>query len=228
MKYSSILIIEDHPMVGSAMSSLVEIMLPNYNVVLADSAEAGFSKARLINDIRLILMDFNLPGMSGSEAIHMFMQRYPKAKLIVISGSDDRYAVSGALRAGAAAFISKSVDMEVIRTVIRRALSGAMSAPEWVTAKSYMSTADLQDSTDVLTARQREVMTLLMAGHSNKEIGLRLNLAEVTVKMHVSAIFKTLKVVNRTQAVTKMHQLGLDLADNRVPLPGSETDSMQA
>lgn len=212
MKYSSVLIVEDHPMVGGALAGLVEGIAPDVTICLVESAEAGLMKAHFLNDLRVILLDFNLPKLSGIESVRAFTQRHPNARLVVISGTDDRHTASAALRAGASSFITKAVAMDVISNVIRQALNGATLEPKWITPSARI-TPDSGES-DLFTERQREVLALMIKGLSNKEIGLLMNLAEVTVKMHASAIFRILKVVNRTQAVTVARHLWLDRLSN--------------
>ncbi len=143
-------------------------------------------------DLRIVLMDFGLPGMSGTEAIAALLQRRPDVEVITVSASDDRRDAGAALRAGAKHFISKAVATGVLAETIRRVLAGDYSAPEWITPSG---------------AGTLEILSLLHL--PNKEIGLRLGLAEVTVKMHVSAIFRVLEVANRTQAMQAARRLAL-------------------
>jgi DNA-binding NarL/FixJ family response regulator len=91
--------------------------------------------------------------------------------------------------------------------IMRRLLNDELIEPEWITANGKIAIDE--DASVKLTPRQQEILVLLSHGQSNKEISLRLGLAEITVKMHVSAVFRTLKVVNRTQAVMAARRLGL-------------------
>ena len=115
-----------------------------------------------------------------------------------------------ALRAGARIFVSKAVSTDMLGNLLRRVLASEVDKPEWITPQGTNSLED--EPSLVLTPRQREILSLLAQGHPNKEIGLRLGLAEITVKMHVSAIFRTLNVANRTQAVLVARRLGLTLS----------------
>jgi DNA-binding NarL/FixJ family response regulator len=201
----SALIIDDHPLYREALSQLLRALVGDRNVRTASSAEEGLRIAEQVRDLRIVLMDFGLPGMSGTEAIASVLQRRPDVELITVSASEDRRDAGAALRAGARHFISKAVGTDVLAETIRRVLSGDYSAPEWITP----SGAGLLDSADQapLTPRQLEILSLLHL--PNKEIGLRLGLAEVTVKMHVSAIFRVLEVANRTQAMQAARRLSL-------------------
>jgi two-component system, NarL family, nitrate/nitrite response regulator NarL len=129
---------------------------------------------------------------------------------VAVSASEDRRDATAALRAGARIFVSKSVSTDTLGHLLQRVLAGEVDKPEWITP---LGTKSLEDETTLLlTPRQREILSLLAQGHSIKEIGLRLGLAEIAVKMHVSTIFRALNVANRTQAVLVARRLGLTLA----------------
>ena len=151
-------------------------------------------------------LDPGLPGLNGAEAIGAFAKLLPTAGLVVVSASEDRREATAAFRAGAKAFVSKAVSNEALGDLLKRVLAGTVQAPEWLTPHGRTSA---EDESSTLTPRQHDILALLAQGHSNKEIGLRLDLAEITVKMHVSAIFRALGVANRTQAVVAARRLGL-------------------
>jgi DNA-binding NarL/FixJ family response regulator len=203
------LIIEDHPLFRAALVHLVRATLPDIEPVAANSAEAGLKLGATLSNIRLILLDPGLPGMNGAEAIAALCRALPAAELIAVSASEDRRDAMAALRAGAKVFVSKAVSTEILGELLQRVLAGGVTAPEWITPQGANT---LEDTPALaLTTRQREILSLLAQGHSNKEIGLRLDLAEITVKTHVSAIFRVLNVANRTQAVLAARRLGLVL-----------------
>jgi DNA-binding NarL/FixJ family response regulator len=206
----SALIIDDHPLYRDALTQLLRTLLPEANVVAASSAEEGLRVMDPAMDVRLVLLDFTLPGMSGTEAVAAILRRFPAAAVVAVSASEDRRDATAALRAGARHFISKAVSTEVMSDAIRRTLAGDLSAPEWITPAG--AGAPEPDDHSLLTPRQLEILGQLHL--PNKEIGLRLGLAEVTVKMHVSSIFRVLNVANRTQAMQVARRLAL-LAENR-------------
>ena len=203
----SALIVEDHPLYRDALISLLQPVFGGREIKAASSAEEGLRMAAAIQNLRVILLDPGLPRMNGVEAIGAFCRGYPAALVIAVSASDDRREVTAALRAGALVFVSKAVSPHVLTGVVADALAGKVQNARWITPDGEQAVAgeDLPD----LPPRQREVLTLLCQGHSNKEIGLRLGLAEITVKMHVSAIFRALDVASRTQAVLAARRLGL-------------------
>jgi DNA-binding NarL/FixJ family response regulator len=162
----------------------------------------------------MIMLDLGLPGMSGIEAIKRYVQDFPQVPIVVLSASDDRRMADSALRAGARFFLSKSASIELISDIAKRILSGLSETPQWVTKQADQSSSVNGDI--CLTQRQRETLTLLSNGYSNKEIGLRMGLAEITIKAHVSAIFRQLGVANRIQAVLAARHLGIEAA---LPMP---------
>lgn len=186
---------------------LVRPIVGDDKVAEASSAEEGLSIAGSIRDLGLILLDSGLPGLNGVEAVAAFRRKCPYAMIIVVSASEDRREANAALQAGAKAFISKAVSTETIAKIVQRALAGDLGEPEWVTMSGDHAVGE--EPLLMLTPRQREILVLLSQGLSNKEIGLRLKLAEITVKLHVSAIFRALDVVNRTQAVLVARRFGL-------------------
>jgi DNA-binding NarL/FixJ family response regulator len=204
----SALVVEDHPLYRDA---LAHVLLPIFgagSVAVTGSAEEGLRLAQSTPDLALILLDPGLPGMNGAEAVAAFRRQRAGVPVVAISASDDRRGAEAALRAGAIAFVSKAASTEVVSDLVRRVCAGKVLEPLWISA-SGASPVVAAAPGDALTPRQREILGLLCQGHPNKEIGLRLVLAEVTVKMHVSSIFRALGVANRTQAVLEARRRGL-------------------
>lgn len=203
----SALVVEDHPLYRDALMHVLQPIFGAAAVTATGSAEEGLRLAQGTPDLALILLDPGLPGMNGFEAVAAFRKLRDAVPVIVISASDDRRAAEAALRAGAIAFVSKAASTEVVSDLVYRVCAGVQHEPVWISASGGTLLAGEPD--EVLTPRQREILALLCQGHPNKEIGLRLALAEVTVKMHVSSLFKVLGVANRTQAVIAARRRGL-------------------
>jgi DNA-binding NarL/FixJ family response regulator len=201
------LVVEDHPLYRDALAQLLGRIFGAEQVSVAASAEEGLRVAAASPGLRLILLDPGLPGMNGVEAIVAFRRNCPDAALIAVSASEERRDAVAAFRAGALAFVSKAASNEVLSDIVRRAAAGELGEALWVTPGSATTVTDAP--LPELTPRQIEILALLCQGHPNKEIGLRLGLAEVTVKMHVSSVFKVLGVANRTQAVLEARRRGL-------------------
>jgi DNA-binding NarL/FixJ family response regulator len=217
----SVLIIEDHPLYRDALEQVVRSIAGKSAAVAVSSAEDGLCKAASLQNLRMILLDLGLPGMSGIEAIKSFTRDFPKIPVFVISASDDRQNANAALRAGARYFLSKSASFEIISDITKRILAGLTEVPQWVATQGEISLPAMGDI--CLTQRQRETLILLSKGYSNKEIGLCMGLAEITIKTHVSAILRRLGVANRMQAVLVARRLGLETAQ---PI-AAESDPLQ-
>ena len=203
---ASALIIDDHPLYRDALSQLLGAMLGESNVRCAGCGEGALKLASQMPDLRLVVMDFNLPGISGTEAIEAVLSRFPYVDVVAVSASEDRLDATSALRAGAKLFISKAVDTDVMAEAIRRVIAGDSPAEQqWITPTGAGVLE--ADESSPLTPRQLEILSLLHL--PNKEIGLRLGVAEVTVKMHVSSVFRVLGVANRTQAMQAARRLSL-------------------
>ncbi|HEV7714651.1 MAG TPA: response regulator transcription factor, partial [Steroidobacteraceae bacterium] len=131
--FGSALIIDDHPLYRDALTQLLRTLLGEGSVKAASSAEEGLRAAEQLSDLRLVLLDFRLPGMSGTEAVAAVLRRFPAVSIVAVSASEDRRDATAALRAGAKQFISKAVTTEVMTHAIQRVLAGDLSGPEWLT-----------------------------------------------------------------------------------------------
>lgn len=207
MQTNNVLIIEDHPLYRDALIVLLKDSVPTAEIATAASAEEGLRVAANLPKLQLIMLDLSLPGLSGTEAVADFLRVCPTAIIIVISSSEDRRDVSAALRMGARAFISKHVARPVMMNTVRRAFSGELVRPEWI--RPSHGSVFMEKQTLPLSQRQMEIVTFLSRGHSNKEIAAQVGLAEITVKQHLSAIFRVLGVDNRAQAVLAIRRFGL-------------------
>lgn len=201
----TVLVVDDHPLFRKALVGLVTETPGVRTVIAASSAEEGLARARE-SHLDLILLDLGLPGAAGVDAISLF-RRVSPARIIVVSASENRQEISAATRAGASVVVSKSVSMDTLRDVVMQGITGVLPEQKWIRPAGSLTLTEEGGRT--FTARQQEIATLLMDGHSNKEIGMRLGLAEITVKTHLTAIFRVLGVVNRTQAVVAIRRLGV-------------------
>jgi DNA-binding NarL/FixJ family response regulator len=173
-------------------------------------------------DFDLILLDLGLPDRDGFEILTELRESYPAISIVVLSGRHDRESVARALDLGALGFIPKSASREVMLSALNLVVSGGMYIPPVILGRQDAApinrpTADPASpensgsGTDLgLTGRQLDVLTLLMQGKSNKAICRLLDLAEPTVKNHVSAILRVLKATNRTEAVIAARARGVD------------------
>lgn len=150
------------------------------------------------------LIDLRMPVVGGVEAITAIRDKFPDARLIVLTTYDGDEDIYRSLQAGAKGYLLKDVFFEQLEAAIRNVHAGSRHIP----AAIAMRLAERMSSTD-LTGREMEVLELIVQGQSNKEIGVTLGISEATVKSHVNNILSKLGVTDRTQAVTTALQRGL-------------------
>lgn len=208
-----VLIIEDHPIYREALELFIGTSLGEADVVAVSSMEEGLAHSET-RQFRLILLDLGLPGVSGVEAVTHIRRKFPKSSVVIISASEDRRDVSATLRAGANAFVSKAVPTKTMAEVVNKILAGETLESPWITPSSHQPHLAESGAGPILTPRQQEALNYLCQGLTNKEIGLRLGLAEITVKFHIKSIMREFGVMNRTQAAMAARRFGLIESEN--------------
>jgi DNA-binding NarL/FixJ family response regulator len=215
------LVVDDHPLVREAMTNVVARLGGEVEVLEAADCQSGLDAACAHPDIDLVLLDLNLPGLRGIPALERFRREHPAAPVVVVSMFRDRDTVAEAIRHGAMGFIPKSSSRETIVNALRLVLAGSVYLPpdavgdarEDETTMPVLPGQWHMAAEPGLTARQGQVLALVMKGRSNKEICRELGLAERTVKAHLTAVLNVLKVTSRTQAVIAATKLGLAADD---------------
>jgi len=211
-----ILLVDDHALIRDALRGILRELAGDATVLEASDCRQAMRVIEQNPDLHLILLDLNLPDRDGFAVLTDLRKRYATISIVVLSAFHDRGNVLRALDLGALGFIPKSASREVMANALRLIFSGGVyippealargDAPGQVGAGRRVSPADLG-----LTERQMEVLALMMQGKSNKAISRILDTAEPTVKHHVTAILKALKVTNRTEAVIAVGALGWEL-----------------
>jgi DNA-binding NarL/FixJ family response regulator len=201
-----------------AVSNVLRRVEPDVEIAVAGDCENGLEIAVQGAELDLVLLDLNLPGLSGIPALKLWRTRFPGIPIVILSATVDQPTVLAAIGAGAAGFIPKSSSNEVMQSALRLVLAGGKYLPQEVLTPSrgggsgpgrLSSPAELSTETLGLTARQIEVLRMIAKGASNKVICRELGLAERTVKAHVTAILRALKVSSRTQAAIEAGKLGV-------------------
>jgi DNA-binding NarL/FixJ family response regulator len=200
-----VLLVDDHPVFRSGLARLIETVFPRPLLLQAGDGVEGLAMIRGHGDIALALVDLGLPGdPDGLGLVREVRRLRPKLPVVVISGSEGDDIVRSVKVAGASAFLPKSASAALMIDTLKRHMPAEALHPDALSER-----AAGQVETDGLTTRQIEVLALVCEGRSNKEICAMLGLAEQTVKAHVSAIFRALRVTSRTQAVLAATKLGL-------------------
>ncbi len=200
-----ILIVDDHPLYRLALKGAVSAACSGCSIFQADSVGGLFDVLDRRPQIDLLLLDLNLPGAYGFNALANLRGSRPELPVIVVSASDDSRTKRQALAFGAQSFVSKSADAASIREIIQAVLRGEVLTMDAVMSERVSGVddgaLDIAQRIAQLTPQQFRVLGLLCAGRLNKQIGDELKITEATVKAHMTAILHKLGAANRTQAV---------------------------
>jgi DNA-binding NarL/FixJ family response regulator len=217
-----ILIVDDHPLYRLALKGAVAAGCPGCEIFESDSIGGLFDILEKHARIDLLLLDLNLPGAYGFNALAHLRGSRPELPVIVVSGSDDLHTIRRALAFGAQTFVSKSADATAIGDTVRAVLRGECIAPAGLGPAtepgSNEGLLEIAQRMAQLTPQQFRVLGMLCAGRLNKQIGDDLQITEATVKAHVTAILRKLGASTRTQAVLLAARLARESTDIR-PLP---------
>lgn len=218
-----ILVADDHSLVRDGLRfALTE--LPT-QVEVAEASNAAEVRQAIIDQpaINLVILDLHMPGANDLELLKSICNSYPDIPVIVLSASEDQRTMQRAIEHGAAGFIPKSGANSVLLSALQLVLSGGVYIPSEILTGTSQQDAGTQQDTEssssgqasraaaleAFTGRQLDVLELMAAGHSNKVIARELGLSEHTVKIHLTAIFRTLGVHNRTEAAIACREMGL-------------------
>ena len=205
-----ILIADDHELFRDGLRHLLEHLEGQSVIVEATDFGKALDAVQTDDDFDLVLLDLSMPALNWIDGIRRIKEQVgPQTPVVVISASEDRHSVVQAVNVGAAGFIPKTSSSRVMMSALKLVLSGGVYLPPALLDNETLMEVGRRpttahrapDGAAFLTPRQREVLGLLGQGKSNKEIARVLQLAEGTVKLHVTAILKALKVNNRTRAV---------------------------
>jgi DNA-binding NarL/FixJ family response regulator len=198
-----IMIVEDHHIVRQGFVALLR-MVEDFQVVA--EASNGEQAVALYREHMpdITLMDLRLPAMSGVDAIKAIRKEFPAARIIVLTTFDGDEDIYRALQAGARSYLLKGMEGDELTEAIRTVHRGKSSLPAAVAGRLAERLAG-----PTLTERETDVLKLIVAGNSNKEIGAALFISEATVKTHINNLLSKLGVSDRTQAATTALQRGI-------------------
>lgn len=217
-----VLIADDHSLFRQGLKFAITDGLGGARVSEAATMEEAIALLGQHPDVDLITLDVRMPGMDGGEGLRTIRRLRPGLPITVISALEDRRTILSMLDHGASGFIPKGMEAEAIVAALRDIMAGRIFVPPTITAidsrieveDDLLAPADAAppdrpfDPAE-LTARQREVLGLLMQGRSSKEIARALDIAEGTVKVYLAAIFRAMGARNRVEAITRAIAAGL-------------------
>ncbi len=204
-----ILIADDHPLFREAITSVIESGFAGSEVLETADLDSALALTREHDDLDLILLDLNMPGMHGLNGLISLRNEAPTIPVVIVSAEEDKQIVLQAITYGAIGFITKSSPRAQMTDAIQQILNGNVYLPSDIirTGKESHRRHRQEDNPispellNSLTRRQLLVLERMSKGESNKQIAYNLNIAETTVKAHVSAILRKLGVHNRVQAI---------------------------
>lgn len=205
-----VLIADDHPLFRTALRQVIENLFHEYEILEAGTLEEA---SQFINDsdtyeIDLVLLDLQMPGSSGLSGLVSLRNAAPWIPIIVVSASASDEVVRSAITCGASGFIPKSFSKEDIGIGMRKVLSGDVYVPSRSDADPAAGCrSESGTRLAALTQGEVRVLDLLAKGKSNKIIAYELGIKESTVKAHITAILRKLRVHSRTQAVLAARDL---------------------
>jgi len=219
-----VLMVDDHALFRDGMRYVLQQLADEVEVIDCGNFIDGMTQAANYLDIDLALLDLHMPGSDGVKSIQTFHASNPTIPLVVVSGSDQREDIEKVMEYGAMGFISKMSSSKIMLGALRMVMDGGIYLPPQLLQQA-MATLDQGGVSDKrtdrlnkngLTTRQMQTLQLLAEGLSNKEISLRMNLAEGTVKIHTAAVYQALRVNSRLEAVSAARRFGY--------LPPSDVD----
>jgi len=199
-----VFIVDDHPLYRLALKGAVAAACTKCEIFEADSIGGLFEGLDRHPHIDLLLLDLNVPGAHGFNALAHLRGSRPELPIIVVSASDDMRTVRQALAFGAQGFVSKSADSKTIGDNILAVLRGEVVTPAGLAREDTRAdegALEIAERIAQLTPQQFRVLGMLCAGRLNKQIAEDLDIAEATVKAHMTVILRKLGALNRTQAV---------------------------
>lgn len=215
MNVIRVLIVDDHTLFRSGIKLLLERQ-DGFEVVgeAADGLDGAKRAKKLKPDV--VLLDLHMPGTGGLAAIPLLREEAPQTQIIMLTVSEDAEDLLDALRAGACGYLLKNIDTDFLLDSIRRAAAGeSVMSPQMAARvadairKPQNINSDAVAGSVEFSPREREVITWLARGGSNKEIARALNMAESTVKIHVQGILRKLNLSSRVQVAVYAVEHGL-------------------
>ena len=215
-----VLVVDDHSLFRRGLTAL---LANDARVLVVGDAGDASQALRRAQELQpdVILLDKHLPGVHGIDAIPGLLEAAPKTRVLMLTVSEDENDLSAALRAGAAGYLLKTVEGEVLIQAIERTMRGESVVAAEMTSKlvaAYRSAHQAEAPVVLLlpvsllhslSPREREILRSIAAGASNKEIARQMGIAETTVKIHVQNVLRKLKVSTRVQAAVLATENGM-------------------
>jgi two-component system, NarL family, response regulator LiaR len=194
-----VMLVDDHNVVRSGLATFLKAY---EDLELVGEAKNGLEAIKLCHQKQpdVILMDLMMPEMDGIAATRAILTDHPKIKIIAMTSFEEEQLVQGVLAAGAISYLIKNVTSDELAKAIREAVSGRSTLSPEAARVLVQATRPMEQPSSDLTQREREVLCLVVQGHSNQQIAEALVISITTVKAHISSILSKLQVSSRAEA----------------------------
>lgn len=209
---AKLIVADDHPLFREALNAAIRNCVSDVTIVEAESLGTLQTAVADNPDADLLLLDLNMPGVSGFSALAWIRNNHPSLPTVIVSALDDPGVIRRAIHHGASGFIPKSSGIGIIEAGVRAVLDGDVWVPSEIDLSDDGMDSDEESAAAALsslTPHQFRVLMMLGDGLLNKQIAYELGVSEATIKAHLTAIFRKMGVNNRTQAILAVQQLQL-------------------
>ncbi|MBB3185170.1 DNA-binding NarL/FixJ family response regulator [Halomonas fontilapidosi] len=213
----TLMVADDHPLFREAIAAVIEAGLPDSRLLEAESLDQALRHAAACAELDLVLLDLGLPDASGLEGLQALRAAHPWLPVAILSADQERRTILDALDLGAVGYIPKSTPRRDLLAALAQLLEGQVYLPPEIMRRPAVPQPSIGAGMPTpgprfaeLTDKQLEVLLRLSRGASNKVIARELDIAETTVKTHVSAILRKLGVPGRVQAILAANDADLE------------------
>ncbi|TNJ40597.1 response regulator transcription factor [Phaeobacter sp. B1627] len=223
-----VMIVDDHPLYRDALTAAVERIFPDVVIETAGTLRASLEKLDRGFQPDLVMFDLKLPDVAGISGFMNLRNRLPDRPILVISSLASPEVARTLIDEGAAGFMPKDCSAQELKSLLLEIAEGRKVLPKEYQNQNFQPTQppapggafpnDLSMRLEALTVQQQRVLRLICAGKPNKQIAYELDLAEATVKAHITALLRRLGVKNRTQAAVLLEAM-------KKPSPGMEPET---
>lgn len=197
-----ILVADDHNLVRDGLKPFLYELDGDAEILDASNFDEALTTAKATEGLGLVLLDLKMPGMNGLQGVELMRRARPGVPVVILSGHVERDEVLAAVRAGANGYIPKTISGSALINALRLVLAGESYLPPSILLESGAPERKAPASPlATLSVREREILGYLIEGQTNKEIARRLDLQEITIKIHLRNVYRKIGAVNRAQAV---------------------------
>jgi DNA-binding NarL/FixJ family response regulator len=199
--------VDDHALFRDGLKYVLSELHGEINIFEAPDSTISKQILQKNPDIDLMLVDLNIPGDNGFSLLEYCCIKHPLLPIVIVSASSDKHDISRAIEIGAMGYIPKNTTSKIMLSALQIVLAGEVYIPQAIIANHSVDIAT--NNNTHFTPKQLQVLANIIEGHSNKVIAYQMDIAEATIKMHVTAIMKKLGVSNRTQAALVAKERGV-------------------